>query len=140
MQQVIDINHDYTPSEVWRRDKERVIQVSANRERLALSTAVEKIQKHAPGVAARYREQLVERIAPTPGTGPAEDCDDFQLFTRPPFESEVVDVSAPTVPRVQQLAIDNLQSKDDRPAQFWPALVRMSSGTAVNATTMITTR
>jgi HAE1 family hydrophobic/amphiphilic exporter-1 len=45
MQQVIDIKYGYTPSEVWRRNKERVIQVSANRERLALSTTVEKCQK-----------------------------------------------------------------------------------------------
>jgi len=39
--QFLDFDYGYTPSEVWRRDKERVIQVSANRERLPLSTAVE---------------------------------------------------------------------------------------------------
>jgi hydrophobic/amphiphilic exporter-1 (mainly G- bacteria), HAE1 family len=45
VQQVLSLEHGFTPSEVWRRDKERVIQVSANRERLALSTAVDRIQK-----------------------------------------------------------------------------------------------
>ncbi|MFN0118092.1 MAG: efflux RND transporter permease subunit [Elusimicrobiota bacterium] len=44
IQQVIDFENGYTPSEVFRRNKERVIEVSANRERLALSTAVDKVR------------------------------------------------------------------------------------------------
>jgi HAE1 family hydrophobic/amphiphilic exporter-1 len=43
--QVLNIEHGFTPSEVWRRNKERVIQVSANRDKLALSTAVERVKK-----------------------------------------------------------------------------------------------
>ncbi len=43
--QMVEIQHGFTPSEVWRRNKERVIQVSANRDKLALSTAVDKVQK-----------------------------------------------------------------------------------------------
>jgi HAE1 family hydrophobic/amphiphilic exporter-1 len=48
--QVIDFKNGFTPSEVWRRNKERVIQVSANRERLALSTAVQKTQAALKGL------------------------------------------------------------------------------------------
>ncbi len=43
--QVVEVGHGFTPSEVWRRNKERVIQVSGNRDKLALSTAVEKVQR-----------------------------------------------------------------------------------------------
>ncbi|MCB4757318.1 MAG: efflux RND transporter permease subunit [Elusimicrobia bacterium] len=48
--QVLNFENGLTPSEVWRRDKERVIQVSANRERLALSTTVERIMKALRGL------------------------------------------------------------------------------------------
>lgn len=50
IQQIITFENGFTPSEVWRKDKERVIQVSANRERLALSTSVERIQKSLLGM------------------------------------------------------------------------------------------
>jgi HAE1 family hydrophobic/amphiphilic exporter-1 len=40
--QVSDFEFALTPSEVWRKDKQRVIQVSANREKLALSTAAKR--------------------------------------------------------------------------------------------------
>ncbi len=50
IQQVITFENGLTPSEVWRRDKERVIQVSANRERLALSTSVEKVKASLIGL------------------------------------------------------------------------------------------
>lgn len=50
IEQVIQFENGITPSEVWRKDKERVIQVSANRGRLALSTAVEQIQKQLKGL------------------------------------------------------------------------------------------
>lgn len=40
--QISDFEYALTPSEVWRKDKQRVIQASANREKLALSTAAQK--------------------------------------------------------------------------------------------------
>src|SRR6266550_3480999 len=95
---------------------------------------------HDPAAADPGCEASGEPRAPTPRTRSAEDRDHLQLFAGTAVESEIVDVAAPPVLRVQQLAIDELQTEDDRLAQFWPALVRMSSGTAVNATTMITTR
>jgi HAE1 family hydrophobic/amphiphilic exporter-1 len=48
--QVIEMDSGFTPSEVWRRNKERVIQVSGNREKLALSTAVEAVKKSLVGM------------------------------------------------------------------------------------------
>ncbi len=50
IEQIITFEQGFTPSEVWRKDKERVIQVSANRERLALSIAVEAILKQLKGM------------------------------------------------------------------------------------------
>jgi HAE1 family hydrophobic/amphiphilic exporter-1 len=50
IEQVITFEHDFTPSEVWRKDKERVIQVSGSRERLPLSKAVERIQSALKGL------------------------------------------------------------------------------------------
>jgi HAE1 family hydrophobic/amphiphilic exporter-1 len=50
VQQVLSIENGTTPSEVWRRNKERVIQVSANREDLALSTAVDRVKKTLHGM------------------------------------------------------------------------------------------
>jgi len=45
LEQVADFNFALSPSEIWRKDKIRMIQVSALRGRLALGTAVEKIKK-----------------------------------------------------------------------------------------------
>ncbi|HOW27866.1 MAG TPA: efflux RND transporter permease subunit [Elusimicrobiota bacterium] len=42
LQQIAAFEFALTPSEIWRKDKQRMIQVSANREKLALSTAVKK--------------------------------------------------------------------------------------------------
>jgi HAE1 family hydrophobic/amphiphilic exporter-1 len=50
VQQILSIENGVTPSEVWRRNKERVIQVSANRDQLALSTAVEKVKRALAGM------------------------------------------------------------------------------------------
>lgn len=40
--QIAEFEYSLTPSEVWRKDKQRVIQVSANREKLALSSAAKR--------------------------------------------------------------------------------------------------
>ncbi len=50
VQQVLNIETGFTPSEVWRRNKERVIQVSANRDKLPLSTAVTKVKSALKGM------------------------------------------------------------------------------------------
>lgn len=42
LDQIANFEFALTPSEVWRKDKQRVIQVSANREKLALSTAAKR--------------------------------------------------------------------------------------------------
>ncbi|MFB0528164.1 MAG: efflux RND transporter permease subunit [bacterium] len=45
LEQIVDFNFALSPSEIWRKDKNRMIQVSAHRGRLTLGTAVEKIKK-----------------------------------------------------------------------------------------------
>lgn len=45
IQQVASFEFALTPSEVWRKDKQRVIQASANREKIALSTAASRSLK-----------------------------------------------------------------------------------------------
>lgn len=42
VQQVVEFSYALTPSEIYRKDKQRTIQVSANREKLALSSAADK--------------------------------------------------------------------------------------------------
>jgi len=42
LKQVAIFSNSLTPSEIWRKDKQRMIQVSGNRERLALSTAAQR--------------------------------------------------------------------------------------------------
>jgi len=49
--QITKFDLSLTPSEIWRKNKERIIQVSANRERMALSTAVEKVAAQLQGVS-----------------------------------------------------------------------------------------
>jgi HAE1 family hydrophobic/amphiphilic exporter-1 len=46
LEQVADFNFALSPSEIWRKDKTRMIQLSAHRGRLALGTAVEMIKKN----------------------------------------------------------------------------------------------
>src|SRR6266566_3608598 len=50
---------------------------------------------HDPAAADPGCEASGDPGAPTPGAGPAEDCGDLQLFARPAFESEIIDVAAP---------------------------------------------
>jgi hydrophobic/amphiphilic exporter-1 (mainly G- bacteria), HAE1 family len=50
IQQVASFEFALTPSEIWRKDKQRMIQVSSNREKLALSTAVEKGGRQLKGM------------------------------------------------------------------------------------------
>ena len=79
--------------------------------------------------------------AASPGTRPAQDCDHLERLTRPPFEGKLVDVPAAPGLRVEQLVVDEAQSEIDLSrAQFWPTFVRIMSGTALTAITMMTTR
>jgi hydrophobic/amphiphilic exporter-1 (mainly G- bacteria), HAE1 family len=50
LQQVASFEFSLTPSEIWRKDKQRMIQVSANREKLALSTAAERSKASLKGM------------------------------------------------------------------------------------------
>jgi len=50
LEQVSDFKFALTPSEIWRKDKHRMIQVSAHRGKLPLGTAVEKIKKSIASV------------------------------------------------------------------------------------------
>lgn len=50
--QMADFEFSLTASEVWRKDKQRVIQVSANREKLPLSTAAKKSLAALKGLEA----------------------------------------------------------------------------------------
>src|SRR5437667_367096 len=62
-------------------------------------------------------------------------------LARATFDREVVDVAAAPPVLVEQLVVEHLQTDVDLDAaQFWPTFVSSISGTAVSATTMITTR
>ena len=75
-----------------------------------------------------------------PDVGPAEDGDHFELFTGVALECEIVDLAAASVLGVEQLMVEDVQPEVDCLAQFWPTFVRIISGTAVSAITMITSK
>ncbi|MFH1380334.1 MAG: efflux RND transporter permease subunit [bacterium] len=45
LDQISDVVYDLSPSEIWRKNKERMIQVSANLEKISISRAAEKAKK-----------------------------------------------------------------------------------------------
>jgi hydrophobic/amphiphilic exporter-1 (mainly G- bacteria), HAE1 family len=50
IKQVADFHYGLTPSEIWRKDKQRMIQVSANRSQMALGTAGKKTRAALAGL------------------------------------------------------------------------------------------
>ena len=75
-----------------------------------------------------------------PDRGTAENRDHFELLAWATLEREIVDLPAAPVLRVEQLMVEDVQPEVDRLGQFWPTFVRIISGTAVSAITMITTK
>ena len=76
-----------------------------------------------------------------PVAGADEDRDDFWCLARAAFDREVVDLAAASAVLVEQLAVEHVQADVDlAAAQSWPTFVSTINGTAVSATTMITTR
>ena len=76
----------------------------------------------------------------TPDSGAAEDRDHFEIPARRAFERDVVDLAATPSVGVEQLMVEQVQTEVDRLRQFCPTFVRIMSGMAVTAITMITTR
>ncbi|MDX6369482.1 MAG: hypothetical protein QOG93_984 [Gaiellaceae bacterium] len=77
-------------------------------------------------------------VAPDAGT--AQNRHDLQLLAGVALEREIVDLPAAPLVRVEQLMIEDVEPEVDRLGQFWPTFVRIISGTAVIAITMITTK
>lgn len=50
VEQIASFGYSLTPSEIWRKEKQRMIQVSANRVRLPLSSAAQKSRKALQGL------------------------------------------------------------------------------------------
>ena len=91
-----------------------------------------------PPNQAAIRPSTPARPRQTAGT--AENRDHFELLAWATLEREIVDLPAAPVLRVEQLMVEDVQPEVDRLGQFWPTFVRIISGTAVNAITMITTK
>ena len=82
-----------------------------------------------------------EQSAPgAPHSGPAKNRDQLEILAGPALEREIVDLPAAPALGVEQLVIEDVEPEVDRVAQFWPTFVRIMSGTAVRAITVITTR
>jgi len=75
-----------------------------------------------------------------PDARPAEDCDELELLAGVSLERQVVGLAAAALFRIEQLVVEHVQTEIDLLAQFWPRFVRIISGIAVSAITMITTR
>ena len=76
----------------------------------------------------------------TPDSGAAEDRDHFEVPARRALERDVVDLAATPAVGVEQLMVEQVEPEVDRLRQFCPTFVRIMSGMAVTAITMITTR
>ena len=76
-----------------------------------------------------------------PVARPDEDRHDLRHLAGAALDRKVVDVAAAAAVLVEQLVVEDVQADVElAAAQFWPAFVRIISGIAVSATTMITTR
>ena len=76
----------------------------------------------------------------TPDSGAAQDRDYFEVPARRALERDVVDFAAAPAVDVEQLMIEQVETEVDRLCQFCPTFVRIMSGMAATAITMITTR
>jgi len=75
-----------------------------------------------------------------PDTRAAENCDELELLARISLECQVVGLAAAALLRIEQLVVEHVQTEIDLLAQFWPRFVRIISGIADSAITMMTTR
>ena len=75
-----------------------------------------------------------------PDSGAAKDRDYLEILARPALERDVIDLSATPALDIEQLMIEQVEAEVDRLGQFCPTFVRIMSGTALTAITMMTTR
>ena len=75
-----------------------------------------------------------------PDSGAAQDRDYLQALARRTLERNVIDLSATPALGIEQLMVEQIEAKVDRLRQFCPTFVRIRSGTALTAITMMTTR
>ena len=75
-----------------------------------------------------------------PDSRAAQDRDYFEVLARPALQRDVVDLSATPAVGVEQLVIEQIEAEIDRLRQFCPTFVRIMSGMALTAITMMTTR
>ena len=94
---------------------------------------------HAPAAPHDARDPAYPSSALRPGTRPDADRGNARGFAGPAFEFEIVDVAAASPVAIEDLVVEDLQCDVDF-GQFWPTFVRIISGIAVNATTMMTAR
>ena len=76
----------------------------------------------------------------TPDAGAAQDRHHLEIAARRALERDVVDLAATPAVGVEQLTVEQVETEVDRLRQFCPTFVRIISGMAVTAITMITTR
>ena len=76
----------------------------------------------------------------SPDSGAAQDRDYLEVLARPALERDVIDLSATPALSIEQLVIEQVETEVDRLRQFCPTFVRIMSGTALTAITMMTTR
>jgi hypothetical protein len=77
----------------------------------------------------------------SPVAGAYENRDHFGGFTGAAFDREIIDVAAAATAFVDQLMVEDMQPDVELSVpQFCPAFVMIINGTALNATTAMTTR
>ena len=95
---------------------------------------------HAPAAPQPGSEPPDPAGPRPPDSGAAQDRDYLELLAGPALERDVIDLSATPALGIEQLMIEQIEAEVDRLRQFCPTFVRIMSGTALMAITMMTTR
>ena len=75
-----------------------------------------------------------------PDSRAAKDRDHLEVLAGPALERDVIDLAATPALDIEQLMIEQIEAEVDRLRQFCPTFVRIMSGMALTAITMMTTR
>jgi len=75
-----------------------------------------------------------------PDSGAAQDRDCLEALAGSALQRDVIDLPATPSLGIEQLMVEQIEAEVDRLRQFCPTFVRIMSGTALTAITMMTTR
>ena len=95
---------------------------------------------HAPAASQPGGDPADHTRPRPPDSGAAQDRDHLEVLAGPALERDVIDLPATPALGIEQLMVEQIEAEVDRLRQFCPTFVRIMSGMALTAITMMTTR